>query len=78
MGKLEEITELIPVYGFKLINATTQLAEATVDGKSAGTDEVVMLEFLNDNHVKIDVYIIDGDIQVDEPYAVNADMKRLD
>ncbi|MBO5853150.1 MAG: hypothetical protein J6Q61_00260 [Bacteroidales bacterium] len=73
MQKIEELTELIPVHGFKLVNATTQLAEAKIDGKSAGLDSVITLEFLNDHHVKIDVDIIEGEIHVSEPYAVDAE-----
>ena len=77
MQKIEELMELVPAYGFKLVNATTQWAPATVNGIDAGLDTVVTLEFLNDNHVKIDVYIVDGEISVEAPYAVDADMKPI-
>ena len=77
MQRIEEMTELAPVYGFKLVNATTQLAPATIDGEDAGVDVVITLEFLNDNHVKIDVVLIEGEVHVGEPYAVDKDMKRI-
>ena len=73
MQKIEELTELIPAYGFKLVNATTQLADAKVDGKSVGLNSVITLEFLNNHHVKIDVDIIEGEIHIGEPYAVDVD-----
>ena len=71
MKRLEEFDILC---GFKLLKVYMTEAKCS-DGT---TDDVMIMTFVNDKHVAVDVVFIDGEYQVTEPYAVNYDFEPVD
>ena len=67
MEVLKDIEEFNILIGFKLVAAKTTEAICS-DGTVTDVD---ILTFANDKNVAVDVVFIDGEIHIDEPYAVD-------
>ena len=71
MERLEEVTELDILAGFKFLSAHSGYAKSSVNDKPVEDDYVITMTFANDKHVAIDIDIIEMEIHVGEPYAVD-------
>ena len=70
---MERLKEFDILSGFKFLEAN--LTEATwSDGTST---DILIMTFVNDKQVAIDVTVIDGEWNITEPYAVDKDYKPL-
>lgn len=70
---MEHLDEFNVLSGFKFLEAYNQIAPCS-DGTTA---EVTTPRFYNDKKVGIDVDVIDGEIRISEPYAINEDFEPI-
>lgn len=73
MGDITYLDEFDILSGFKFIQAYETVAECS-DGT---TDIVTIMTFANDKNVAIDLTIIDGELKLCEPYAVDDSFEPL-
>lgn len=55
--------------GFKFLEASETMA----DGSDGSVSNVLIMKFVNEKNVAIEVTIIDGEWRIEEPYAVTDD-----
>ena len=70
---MERINEFDILRYFKFFEAHETIADFS-DGTKAG---VLIMKFVNDKNVAIDVTIIEGEWKIEEPYAVDEDFRPL-
>ena len=70
MEKKDRYEEYAVLQGFKFL----EMYETPVIGEPG--EYVTVLRFYNENHVMIDLTVINGEFQMGEPYAVNDDFER--
>ena len=63
---MEKLDEFCILNGFKFLEAHETIADCD-DGTNA---YVLILRFVNDKNVCIEVTVIDGEWKIEEPYAV--------
>ena len=59
--------------GFKFWEASETMA----DGNDGSVANVLIMKFVNDKNVAIDVVFVDGEWSIEEPYAVDDDYRPL-
>lgn len=70
---LEHLDEFSVLSGFRFLEAYTQMGNCS-DGTKV---EITTLRFYNDKSVGIDIEIIDGELSLSEPYAINSDFEPV-
>lgn len=74
---MEELEEMNILQGFKFYKAETGCAETSIKGKRGEDVPVIVMMFVNDKNVAIDVAIIDMEVQIGEPYAIDDEFRPL-
>lgn len=72
---MEHLDEFDVLSGFKFIDAyesETNCKETNEKGFAT------VIKFANDKHVAIDMILVDGELKLTEPYAVNDDYEPID
>ncbi len=72
MEYLEEFNILL---GFKFLEAYETEATCKEDNTK---DFATIIRFVNEKHVAIDMIMLDGELSLTEPYAVNENFKPID
>ena len=70
---MERLDEFDILHSFKFLEAHETIADCS-DGTKA---TVLIMKFVNDKNVAIDVTVIDGEWRIEEPYAVDDDYRPL-
>lgn len=70
---MDRLNEFDILQGFKFFEAHETMADCN-DGSVAN---VIILKFVNEKNVAIEVDFIDGEWHIGEPYAINDDYEPL-
>lgn len=70
---MEHLDEFDILRGFKFYDAY----KTTVENSKRETEFVKVLRFYNERHVMIDIYVIEGEFHIQEPYAINDDFEPI-
>lgn len=70
---MEHLDEFDALIGFKFYDAY----ETEMKNSKGETEFATAIRFYNDRHVMIDVYVIEGEFHIQEPYAVNEDFEPV-
>lgn len=71
---MEHLEEFDILSGFKFFEAYETEA---VCKETNEKDFAMVLRFVNDKHVEIDLTLLDGELHISEPYAVDNDYKQI-
>lgn len=74
---MELLEELGILQNFKFLKAETGWAETSINGVKDREVPVIIMTFVNDKNVAIDISIIEMEVSVGEPYAVDDEFKPL-
>lgn len=77
MSEMEYLEELTMLAGFKFYKAERGWAETSINGKKSDDVPLIIMTFVNDKNVAVDISIIDMEVTVNEPYAVDDEFKPL-
>ena len=73
MGEISYLDEFNVLNGFKFVQAYETVAKC-----SDGTEDIAtIMTFVNEKNVAIDVVIIEGELKLGEPYAVDDELRPL-
>lgn len=78
MREKEYLDNFEVLNGFTFYEAYNQFCESTVNGNPVEDTLVTTLRFVNERNVEIDVFLIDGELQIGEPFAIDNEFEPLE
>lgn len=72
---MEHLEEFDVLSGFKFHEAYETQTTCKEDNSN---DFATVIQFVNDKHVAIDMVLLDGELSLTEPYAINEDFETVD
>lgn len=72
---MEHLEEFDVLSGFKFHEAYETKTTCKEDNSK---DFATVIQFVNDKHVAIDMVLLDGELSLTEPYAINEDFEAVD
>lgn len=74
---MELLEELDILQNFKFLKAETGWAETSINGKKSDDVPLIIMMFVNDKNVAIELSIIDMEVHIGEPYAIDDEFRPL-